>query len=61
MSNITLTPQQADTLIALVKERKAHVKSALTETSDVSYAFSLLVQEEQHLTHLLKLLYPLKG
>lgn len=61
MSNLTLTPQQVATLAYLVTERKHQVKGALTEVSDLSYAFSLLVQEEQHLNNILKLLYSIKG
>jgi hypothetical protein len=47
---ITLTPPQAHHLKVAVEDRIRTLNDALTNTSDVSYTWSLLIQEREQLS-----------
>jgi hypothetical protein len=50
MTTITLTPLQAHHLKVAVEDRIRTLNDALTNTSDVSYTWSLLIQEREQLS-----------
>jgi len=49
MTTITLTPLQAHHLKVAVEDRIRTLNDALNNTSDVSYTWSLLIQEREQL------------
>jgi len=50
MTTITLTPLQAHHLKVAVEDRIRTLNDALNNTSDVSYTWSLLIQEREQLS-----------
>ena len=49
MTTITLTPLQAHHVKVALEDRVRTLNDALTNTSDVSYTWSLLIQEREQL------------
>jgi len=48
----TFTAQEAQTLMYCLAQYERKVAMGLKDTSDVSYGWSLLVQEQQHLRNI---------
>lgn len=53
-TNITLTPLQAHHLKVSVEDRIRTLNDALTNTSDVSYAWSVMIQEREQLFQIIQ-------
>jgi hypothetical protein len=58
MISITLTPLQAHHVKVVIEDRIRTLNDALTNTSDISYTWSLLIQEREQL---FKIIEQLKG